>query len=237
MCVLTYLPLANGGFVLTHNRDESTARAKAISPRQYWHNGQSVVYPKDPQAGGTWIASSVHFTLCLLNGAFEKHESNLPYRQSRGWIILDFFKYSSISNFIENYQFTGIEPFTLIITTNAIRTLTVVRWNGQEVFVSSKDDSKPYIWSSATLYSATIRHNREMWFENWVEQNLHFEAEKILKFHHTGGNGDVENDLKMNRNGELLTQCIVQIKHKNSLIHEIIYQDLLTNNEQIYRIL
>ena len=227
MCVLTYLPLADGGFVLTHNRDESTARAKAILPCQYWLNGQSVTYPKDPKSGGTWIAASAHFTLCLLNGAFEKHKPSPPYRQSRGRVILDFFKFNTVLDFIDNYQFAGIEPFTLIITTNPTRTLTEVRWNGQEVFVNLKDDSKPYIWSSATLYSAEIRHDRQQWFENWVEQNPRFETCKILQFHHTGGNGDIENDLKMNRNGELQTQCIVQIKHENGQSHEMVYQDLL----------
>jgi uncharacterized protein with NRDE domain len=238
MCVLTYLPLDDGGFILTHNRDESTARAKAITPRQYWLNGQSVIYPKDPKAGGTWIATSSHFTLCLLNGAFEKHEASPPYRQSRGWIILDFLTFRNLSDFIGNYQFTGIEPFTLIIIDQLNEfQLTELRWDGQDVYVDSKDDRKPYIWSSATLYDSSVRQSRERWFENWVEQNPDFEAEKILEFHHTGGNGDIENDLKMNRNGELLTQCIAQIKYDTNHRHEVIYQDLLSNNGQRYCVL
>ncbi len=227
MCVLTYLPLPKGGFVLTHNRDESMARTKAVAPQAYLLNGHSVIYPKDPQSGGTWIATSDHFTLCLLNGAFEKHLPHPPYRRSRGQIILNFFSFKNVSDFINNYQFAGIEPFTLIITTSNSRTLTELRWDGQEIFVNLKDDTKPYIWSSATLYSATVRQSRQQWFDNWTEHNPTFDSEAILQFHHTGGNGDIENDLKMNRNGELLTQCIVQIKHENGQSHEMIYQDLL----------
>jgi uncharacterized protein with NRDE domain len=232
MCVLTYLPLPDGGFILTHNRDESTARPKAIPPSQYWLNGQSVIYPKDPQAGGTWVATSAAFTLCLLNGAFEKHDHTPHYRQSRGLVILDFFKFNNLSNFLRDYQFADIEPFTLIIIDqfNACE-LTELRWDGTGVYIDKKDSQQPYIWSSATLYSAEVRHNRQKWFDDWVRQNPGFEPEQILQFHHTGGNGDVENDLKMNRNGALLTQCIVQIKYKNHQPPEVLYQDLLLGNE------
>jgi hypothetical protein len=238
MCVLTYLPLGDGGFILTHNRDESTSRAKAIPPRQYWLNGQSVIYPKDPKAGGTWVATSLRFTLCLLNGAFEKHEYCPPYRQSRGCVILDFLKIGNLPDFLMGYQFAGIEPFTLIIIDQFNKfQLTELRWNGKDIYIDSKDNQQPFIWSSATLYCSSVRQNRTQWFTDWVGQNPDFDANEILKFHHTGGNGDIENDLKMNRSGELLTQSVTQIKYSNNHRHEVMYQDLLSNDERRYCIL
>jgi Transport and Golgi organisation 2 len=238
VCVLTYLPLKDEGFILTHNRDESIARTKALAPRQYNVHHQAIIYPKDPVGGGTWMATSAHFTLCLLNGAFEKHVAKPPYRQSRGLVILDFFQFGSLPDFVRQYQFIGIEPFTLVVVDKLNKyELTELRWDGQDVFIDSKDNQKPHIWSSATLYSATIRQNREQWFGDWCIQNADYEAEKVLKFHHTGGNGDIENDLKMNRKGELMTQCIMQIQCGTKHRYEVMYQDLLSNDERKYCIL
>ena len=50
MCVLTFLPIANSGYILTNNRDEATARPKAIPPKKYNINGKQIYFPKDAQA-------------------------------------------------------------------------------------------------------------------------------------------------------------------------------------------
>jgi hypothetical protein len=52
--------------------------------------------------------------------------------------------------------------------------------------------------------------------ENWFEQLLNqyptgISAEILLDFHQNGGNGDIQNDMRMNRNNTLMTQCIMQV--------------------------
>lgn len=239
MCVLTYSPLPEGGFILTSNRDEQTKRSFALAPKKYWlRSDYPTFFPKDPQSGGTWIASSTHFTLCLLNGAFEAHSPEPPYRQSRGKVILDFHDFKSVENFYENYLFEGIEPFTLVIIANERNkelALFEIRWNGEKAFLEKKIADKPAIWSSVTLYSPEIIAERQNWFNTLLSEAL-IDNTKLLNFHHFGGKGDQENDMKVNRDGKLKTMSITQICQDNKNF-TIYYEDLETNKSHRYRIL
>ncbi len=58
MCTVTYLPSANG-FYLTSNRDEKSTRPAALPPAVYFLNGSKIIYPKDAQGCGTWIALKI----------------------------------------------------------------------------------------------------------------------------------------------------------------------------------
>ncbi|PWK17449.1 transport and Golgi organization protein 2 [Arcicella aurantiaca] len=237
MCVLTYIPTGKQGFILTNNRDEALARPKAIPPKKYIINGKEVYFPKDAQAGGTWLATSNDFTLCLLNGAFEKHKHNPPYRQSRGQIILDFFKYDSVEDFINNYSFEGIENCTLIIlsTKNNLQ-LCEFRWDGQMLHYSAKNPNEPHIWSSSTLYPAEVCAEREKWFADFREQNSVLSKEQVINFHLNGGTGDNHNDMRMNRNDELVTQCVFQVVKHNQYL-SFSFHDLLSEQALFYRVL
>ena len=55
MCTVTYIPTRTG-VLLTSNRDERVDRAPALPPATYHSGNQCLTYPKDAQAGGTWIA-------------------------------------------------------------------------------------------------------------------------------------------------------------------------------------
>jgi uncharacterized protein with NRDE domain len=56
------------------------------------HNGQKLFFPKDTDAGGTWIVMKENGDAAvLLNGAFINHTAEPPYRLSRGIILLDIF--------------------------------------------------------------------------------------------------------------------------------------------------
>jgi uncharacterized protein with NRDE domain len=224
MCTLSYLPLENG-FIFTSNRDERKARARAIAPQLYSIHGSQVVYPKDPEAGGTWLAvSESGIAICLLNGAKEKHISNPPYRQSRGLLLLDFWKYADPQNFLENTDFDGIEPFTLVVA--QIGKCETIRWNGQNTEFEVKDSKKPAIWSSATLYSPEVIKERENWFQEWLKNQTSFETNSILDFHRLGGKGDPGNHLVMSRSDQKSTLSIssVSVQSENIEFH---YQDLL----------
>ncbi|MBC7450499.1 MAG: NRDE family protein [Cytophagales bacterium] len=227
MCTVSYLPLPNGDFILTSNRDERSSRPDAIHPDQYTINNIQLIYPKDPLKGGTWICTSEHGkVLCLLNGAFKKHIPESCYSISRGQIIPDYFLYKDAVHFINEYSFKGIEPFTLIILED--RQLSEIRWNGITSTISKPSASKPHIWSSVTLYNEYAIFVRESWFEKWLQTAKEYTQDNIINFHHFGGEGNPYNDLLMCRNDGMGTVSITSILHKDQNIH-LFYKDLKTN--------
>lgn len=234
MCTVTFLPLSNKGFVLTSNRDEQTVRKPALSPKIYQVYDSLVVYPKDQQADGTWIATAgIPFTLCLLNGAFEKHERKSSYRKSRGLMLLDFFSYNNVNSFLSEYDFNDIEPFTLLMldTTGNKQVLTEARWDGLKIHRKIINTDEPHIWSSATLYSKETIIQRENWFKEFLSKHTSYNERTILDFHHFGGNGDRRNDLVMNRDNVIKTVSITSISKKDNLTN-MIYKDVI--NEKLF---
>jgi uncharacterized protein with NRDE domain len=214
MCTLTYIPKQDNGFLLTSNRDESVFRLPALQPLIYTHNGISVMYPKDTQAGGTWLAISENgFTLCLLNGAFVKHTHNPPYKHSRGLVVTDFFNYQDVTAFVKQYDFTGLEPFTLIIIASGAQQIHEIRWDGAYLHYTTKNAAQPQIWSSASLYDAKVVLERVKWFEQFLSSNPNPTPDDMLRFHHFGGGENGQNSVLMNRNNILKTISITSVEH------------------------
>jgi hypothetical protein len=226
MCTVTYLPQPGGHFALTSNRDENAAR----SPRQIDREqlgGASLLFPRDAGAGGTWIAASdSDRVVCLLNGAFAKHRHEPPYRRSRGLMVLDFFGFATAGGFFGQYDFGGIEPFTLIVVERGQP--WELRWDGQQAHVRQLDPQGHYLWSSATLYPGEVGELRQQWFQDWLRGRSDFSPAAILDFHRTGGQGDPWNGFIMNREGRVQTVSITQIV-KNEVGISLAYNDLLRN--------
>jgi uncharacterized protein with NRDE domain len=212
MCVLTYLPLGNDDYILTNNRDENPKRPSSLKPKSYDIHGQKITFPKDPLGGGTWIATSHKRSVVLLNGGHTIHKHNPPYRQSRGMVILDYFQFDSEVQFFEQYNFNGIEPFTLVIVGEQIME---IRWDENGKTLSRYSREEPKIWSSVTLYTPAIIAKREQWFQDFLAQNKNVNQNTILDFHKNGGDGDKANSLKMERGEEVKTLGISQIISKN----------------------
>jgi hypothetical protein len=229
MCTLTYIPYKNNGFILTTNRDESGLRP-TVSPMYYNHKGEVLLYPRDLEASGTWMASNgSNTTICLLNGAFVRHQREMKYRKSRGVMALEYFGYSDTLEFIRDYYFKGIEPFTLIVVKhdNSVQ-LQELRWDGTSIHFRVLPESDPLMWSSATLYPQNIWKKRESWFKDWLETKFESTQNSILEFHHNGGGGDERNDLIMNRDGKVMTVSITSIKWEDAHL-ELYYEDLLND--------
>ena len=185
MCTVTFIPQGNNQFILTSNRDEKKGRKPALPPRKFIQQGDGLFYPKDQEAGGTWIAYAVNgFTLCLLNGAFEKHVSTGPYARSRGVVLLDFFNYKNVEDYVANYSFVNIEPFTLVIVESAEELkLHELVWDGNILNHNQKDSSVPHIWSSVTLYDETWRLERKNKFMNWLATQHEVNMDAIIGIH------------------------------------------------------
>ena len=236
MCTLSFIATPNKGFILTSNRDESTLRKPALHPLTYSHNHTNVTYPKDTEAGGTWLAAADNgFVLCLLNGAFTKHVRKLPYLQSRGLVIPQFFEWNSVADFFSNYRFKGIEPFTLIVLDTNLLEISEIRWNGSDKSIAQKDWGTPHIWSSATLYEPAVILAREKWFQEYVTQRPNPTLDQMLYFHHFGGNNDSQNRILMNRNNVLRTISIAGIEYSSST-KTMIYEDLLTQTKTMIEV-
>ena len=224
MCTLTYLPKSDFGYFLTSNRDESVNRKIVIEPTVYEHGLVKVIYPKDSQAGGTWLAASDNgFTLCLLNGAFVKHVSEPPYLRSRGLVLLDFFDFNDPKVFAQMYNFKGIEPFTLVVISD-FGLLTELRWDGKEIFQDNLDPSLAHIWSSVTLYDSEIRIKREEVFNTFTNNLSEVKVEKLLQFHHFSDKNGVQPSIKLARNlndiQTLSVSCIESNRFQFNFYHE-----------------
>jgi hypothetical protein len=226
LCTVTLIPL-NSGFVLTSNRDEAANR-EAIPPQVYKFYGVKMVFPKDKQAGGTWIGVSEHQRLiCLLNGAFEVHIREVPYRKSRGVVVKELLAASNISEILKNYRLENIEPFTLIMVDwkDKLQFWEMV-WDGKQKHITSLP-LQEHFWSSTPLYNAEMREKRRNWFDKLKDSSALTPAE-IWEFHHTGGEGNPEIDLIMDRSF-VKTQSITQIERTSETTF-LTYEDLSEKN-------
>jgi hypothetical protein len=228
MCTVSFIPSGDRYF-LCSNRDERYARARAQLPAHYHcPDGMELLYPKDPEAGGTWIAvRSNGVTGVLLNGAFENHVRRLPYRKSRGLVFLDILSSSWPVREFQLLNLQSIEPFTLVIYDGEV--LHELKWDGQQKHQAEFDKQKPHLWSSATLYDRPIREARENWFSEWLSTHPVPEKEDILKFHSTAGNHDPQNGLLMRRGNDMGTLSITIV----SLLDDhcsLYYQDQVSGD-------
>jgi len=225
MCTVTFLPLKDNNFILTSNRDETPLR-KTVAPKTYLENGVELTYPKDELAGGTWIGTSNKNRLvCLLNGAFTNHSRNKYYKTSRGIIVKNVLSVDDAVTYIHKFDFTGIEPFTIILVEyhGQLATYELV-WDGVLKHFT-KLAQEPKIWSSSTLYSEYMKQARKDWFANWMLENEDYQQEKILAFHQNENLGNAETSPKMKR-AFIETVSITSVKKENDKV-EITYLDFL----------
>ena len=223
MCTVTYIPTSEKKFI-TSNRDEKTFRKKALPPQPYLHDQVRLIYPKDGDAGGSWIALNENGNVAvLLNGGFEKHVSKPPYRKSRGLVFLDIIKHATPAKYFLDVDLFKIEPFTVIILGQS--KLFECRWTGDKKFCKELDPLKLYIWSSVTLYDEDVRKKREQWFKQWLNKNPSPDQNDILKFHQFAGDGNKDTDLLMKR-GELYHTVSITSIELESKSRRICYYDL-----------
>ncbi len=199
MCTVTYLPLGKNDFIFTSNRDEDPTR-ETVAPKKYLENGVELLYPKDALAGGTWIGISERKRLvCLLNGAFEKHQRSKSYKMSRGTVVKKLLSSMDTLKEIKVFDFSNIEPFTIVLVDwkHNLSAYELV-WDGTTKHLK-KLPNKPEIWSSSTLYNKEMRSQRKVWFSDWLQEQDSLTKTKILEFHLDKKRGTSETSLQMKR--------------------------------------
>ncbi len=210
MCTVTYIPKENNTFILTSNRDEAVGRT-TLAPDFYDVDGTKMLFPKDAVAGGTWIGiSEKNRMICLLNGGFEIHVRKESYTMSRGIVVKELLKAADLSEAIDTFNYKGIEPFTIIAIdwSNTLKATELV-WDGEKAHVTVLDH-EPKIWSSSTLYDATMKEKRQTWFAAFKE-TTDWSKESLFDFHTKAGEGDAHIDLQINR-GLLKTVSVTQVE-------------------------
>lgn len=235
MCTLTYVPLQNG-VCITSNRDEHILRKGATLPQSIkLPAGYQVICPIDQEAYGTWIALRVDGTVgVILNGAFDRHEHQPPYRKSRGLVLLDAFGYPDFDQFAMDYGLLGIEPFTLVCFERMPGgQVHELRWDGKRKHMATYDPKKSHVWSAAMMYPPEIQRETEKRFR----ANLPIgdpDPLELLRF-----NREERYEQKVQRNGiepipELKTLSISQVlieKKKASFRYFDQMNDLQANAE------
>lgn len=218
MCLVSYIPLSGNEYCITSNRDEAPARA-AYQIQEETIGDNKIYYPADT-LGGSWIVSSENKrSICLLNGAFKRHERQLPYRMSRGVMMKEFFKFSDAVDFLENFDFRRIEPFTMVIAEPNY--LFEFRWDGEIKHIKSLQRDQSYVWSSCTLYNDSAIEKRKKWFTEELSQIDNLSPELIVNIHKAGGEKDRSIGFLMNWDDRVRTISISQIhsSEESRLLH------------------
>ena len=209
MCTVTFIPTKEKYFI-TVNRDEKNTRRQAIVPEVYEIRHRKLIFPKDGEAGGTWIALHENGNAAvLLNGAFENHLPDPPYRKSRGKILLNIIADDRSLKHFYQMDLNCIEPFTLLLLEKD--NLHECRWDGKDKHYQQLKINRPYIWSSVTLYDKEAIKKRDQWFAAFLNNKPHPTQKDILEFHHVAGDGDSVNDLLMEREDIYSTLSITSI--------------------------
>ncbi|XHR93623.1 NRDE family protein [Mucilaginibacter sp. UC70_90] len=231
MCTVTYVP-TKSGFQLTSNRDENINRGKAVAPRTYQNGNYTLLYPKDADRNGSWIAAKNNGDIVvLLNGAFVKHKAIPPYKTSRGLVLMDIINAQNPFLFYQDIDLIAVEPFTLVLYAQG--SLYECRWDGERKHVKLLDGKDAHIWSSATLYDEVAATKRINWFNNWHKSANPDKVEDILYFHYHAGEGDDNDALVINRGGKMKTVSVTNINVSSQNI-TMTYHDLKDGNEYVH---
>ncbi|WP_207512662.1 NRDE family protein [Longitalea luteola] len=229
MCTVTFIPVRDKLYI-TSNRDEKHWRSNALPPTIYPGQSGNLLFPKDGDAGGTWIAAHENgHAIVFLNGGFIRHTPQPPYRKSRGLILLDLLDASDPVERFREISLERIEPFTAVVWAGQ---LFECRWDGEKKHMTQLPATAPHIWSSATLYDEEVVRKRKSWFNKWLQQSRPAGAptpDDILHFHQFTGDGDTHNDLRMNRNGQVFTVSVTLLALTDDTIR-MQYLDLKNNN-------
>lgn len=231
MCSLSYIP-QQGGFSLSHNRDELPFRRSSSSlVREAGQQGK-YYFPQDLKAGGTWMAAREDgLVACLLNGGSKDYIRQLPYRMSRGKVILSLMEASSIQSFRKSFSATDIEPFTLIVRGSH----ELWQWvhdpkadDWQEL-----DPASPHFWSSTKLYASKIREARLHRFSKWINAQSEPKAKDIQDFHLSEQINETEGGLVLPKQFPLRTVSFCQFNQERSQ-SQFLYKYLHNQSEDLH---
>jgi hypothetical protein len=224
MCTVSFVP-ARGRAFITSSRDEKIDRSIAHPPAFYSMQSGTLLFPKDPEAGGSWF--TVHEngnTVVLLNGGRKRHLSRPPYLKSRGLVLLEISDSLHPVEAFKNADLRNIEPFTVIIFAQPL--LMECRWDGRIKYSEELSATEPHIWSSVTLYDAKVSAIRAAGFQRWCGENPEPGPVGIIRFHQGIGGADKGDSLILLRERQISTVSITCAEITNTAA-SVLYHDQL----------
>lgn len=175
MCTASWLR-RDGGYEIFFNRDESRLRARAEPPARRTADGTaegvSILAPRDPDGGGTWIAANEHgVTVALLNRYREASLRPVPEnrRRSRGLLVLDLAAspgVEAVEAELHAQELDRYPAFTVLAATpfdtvaGGVRTFT---WNGEEL--RGPETPRPPLSSSGFDAAGAAAARESLWQE------------------------------------------------------------------------
>jgi hypothetical protein len=158
MCTVAFVPLRGGGYALGHNRDERRTRSRGLPPERLDRDGRTIVAPRDPDGGGTWIG--LHddgATLCLLNATESRPQRLPPEPISRGlilWEMLHLDGADAIGSRLADLEseLRGVRAFHLVVAEPSrdgrLASSVRFRWDGGALERDDHEGLRLYVSSS-----------------------------------------------------------------------------------------
>lgn len=143
MCTVTVIAMPGGGYRLVHARDELRTRAPGLAPQQELVDGTRAWLPRDPDAGGTWLAARADgLTLGLLNVNIPPNGRPEP-TTSRGHIITDLLGGADALSAAQAWTALDLTPYAphRLIAVGRVGAACRVfecRWDGLEATVDDR---------------------------------------------------------------------------------------------------
>lgn len=167
MCTVTVLTQP-GGFLLATNRDESPRRGPALPPEPLRLAGRRVLFPRDSDAGGTWVAvDETGHALCLLNGDRRPAAPPPDEPVSRGQLVLDLLErpdHDAVRQALERRLDEGrllVRSFKLVLAAPGAPT-RLITFDGRDL--ASVDLPGRALVVSSTFRSEEVHARREQAF-------------------------------------------------------------------------
>lgn len=221
MCTVTFLSLGHMKYI-TSNRDEHISRKPAVFPTFSQINRETLLFPEDGEAGGSWIAlKSSRDAGVLLNGGVEKHFRIGDYTRSRGLIFLEIMEAVNPEEKFSQIDLINIEPFTIVLYVQT--QLFECIWTGAKKLKTKLNTSKSYIWSSVTLYNKKQRTEREYQFEQKIQNEI-FSEQQIWDFHQLRNPKCESRDIQIKR--EVVRTVSITMMALNETSGKMVYKDL-----------
>lgn len=230
MCTLTYVPQP-GQSIITVNRDEAPSRAasdpiiREVNGRQFW------LAPEPVSGGSNFVLDIINQRLLvLLNGAFKPHKHDPPYRKSRGVVMMEAFDHGTLRALNAVYDFTDIEPFTLLSFQNM--RWEELRWEGTEGHYSTPNADENAIWSSAKLYQPEVVTEREKAFHQYLKESRAVYPQQLFEIHRRPTDDPRGLGFRMNYEDRVKTVSVTQLILKEGRV-SLRYIDLIRQPVQI----
>jgi len=182
------ISLPNGGFRLACNRDELLTRPTARPPVCQPIAHRNVVFPIDPQSGGTWVAvngAGVAMALLNLNPPRRLTDATQT-RQSRGLIIPSLLHYDDAiktANAARNIHPLRYPPFLLVIIDSEY--VAQIRSDGGSLSVAIHPfDDQPLMFTSSGLGDHLVEQPRRELFDRIVRSGPSVARQDAFHTHH-----------------------------------------------------